>query len=288
MTALVRLYPAGYRREFGEEIAHAYREAIEGAGRTARLREAGDVAGHALRMRLGLGSAGRAGRFLAAVAPFAVLAVGVHALSSTELVVAAFTMGGPVGQANLTALWGPGAVAALVGALLALTGRWGPGAWTALAGSTATFAAQAFRPGMGLEFAAVTSGPVLLLALLPALCPPDLRPTLRLRTATTVAGVLAATAVLTVASARWQLPYPLDGLRAAVPVAAGLLSAGRPAFARLRTAPAVLVAGLPLVALVSLTGAPGALVLPGALGLLLAAAAAVSVHRRRRGSRPSL
>ncbi|MGW7316018.1 hypothetical protein [Streptomyces sp. NPDC054865] len=286
MTALVRLYPAGYRREFGEEIAHAYREAIEGAGRTARLREAGDVVGHALRMRLGLGSAGRAGRFLAAVAPFAVLAVGVHALSSTRLVIAAFTMGGPVGQVDLTALWGAGAVAVLVGALLALTGRWGLGAWTALAGTAATFAAQAFRPGMGLEFAAVTNGPVLLLALLPALCPPDLRPTLRLRTATTVAGALAATAVLTVASARWQLPYPLDGLRAAVPVAAGLLLAGRPAFARLRTAPAVLVAGLPLVALVSLTGAPGALVLPGALGLL-PAAAAVSVHRRRRGSRPS-
>ncbi|MFF3013518.1 hypothetical protein [Streptomyces sp. NPDC057939] len=288
MTALVKLYPAGYRREFGEEIADAYREATEGAGRTARLREAGDVAGHALRMRLGLGSTGRAGRFLAAVAPFAVLAVGVHALSSTGLMVAPFTLGDPAAQVDLTVLRGLGAVVALVGAVVALTGRWGVGAWTALAGSAATFAAQAFRPGMGVEFAAVTGGPLLLLALLPALCPPDLRPTPRLRTAAAVAGALAATAVLVVASARWQLPHPLDGLRSAVPVAAGLLVVGRPAFARLRTAPAVLVAGLPLVALVSFSGAPGALVLPGALGMLLAAAAAVSIRRRRGGSRPSV
>ncbi|MGW6685420.1 hypothetical protein [Streptomyces sp. NPDC054961] len=54
MTALVKLYPAAYRREFGEEVADAYREATAGAGRTARMREAVDVVGHAPRMRLGL------------------------------------------------------------------------------------------------------------------------------------------------------------------------------------------------------------------------------------------
>ncbi|MFF4317859.1 hypothetical protein [Streptomyces sp. NPDC001568] len=288
MSALMKLYPAAYRREFGEEIADAYREATEGAGRAARLREAGDVAGHALRMRLGLGSAGRAGRFLAAVAPFAVLAVGVHALSSTRLVIAAFQVVGVTGQLGLAFLHGSGAVVTLVGAVLALTGRWGAGAWVALAGTVATFAAMALRLGMGLEFAAVTSGPLLLLALMPALCPPDLRPALRPKTAAVTVGATAVVAVAALASTWWQLPYPLDGLRVAAPVAAGLLLAGRPAFARLRTAPAVLVAGLPLVALVSFTGALHALLLPVALGMLLAAAATVSIRRRRGGSRPSV
>ncbi|MEU9942817.1 hypothetical protein [Streptomyces lavendulae] len=71
-------------------------------------------------------------------------------------------------------------------------------------------------------------------------------------------------------------------------MAGGLLLAGRPAFARLRTASAVLVAGLPLVALVTLTGVLGA---PGMLlgfGLLVAAATVMGVRRRRGGSLPSV
>ncbi|MYQ79269.1 permease [Streptomyces sp. SID4923] len=67
-TPLLRLYPAGYRRAFGADIAEAYREATEGAGRTARFREAGDLVAHALRMRLRLGAPCRSGPDQAAAA----------------------------------------------------------------------------------------------------------------------------------------------------------------------------------------------------------------------------
>ncbi|MGW7028047.1 hypothetical protein ACWGFX_12785 [Streptomyces xanthophaeus] len=67
----------------------------------------------------------------------------------------------------------------------------------------------------------------------------------------------------------------------ALPAAAGLILAGRPAWARLRTAPAVLLAGLPLILMGALTGTLGPLLLAPLLGALLAAAVAVSVRRRR-------
>ncbi|MCX4960577.1 hypothetical protein [Streptomyces virginiae] len=66
---LLRLYPAGFRRAFGDE-------ATEGGGPVTRLREAADIVAHALRLRLGVGSAHRGGRLFAATAPFASAATG--------------------------------------------------------------------------------------------------------------------------------------------------------------------------------------------------------------------
>ncbi|MET9466098.1 hypothetical protein ABZY44_15135 [Streptomyces sp. NPDC006544] len=286
MTALLKLYPAAYRREFGEEIADAYHEATAGAGRPARMREAVDVVGHALRMRLGLGSAGRAGRLVAAVAPFAVVAVGVNAMLWARLTVPAFEIGHLVDEVGLVVVATAAGMATVLGSVLALTGRPAAGAWTMLAGTAAAFGAQALRTGFGPEFAVIVSGPPLLLALVAVLCPSDLRPAPRPRTAAGVAAVLAGAAVLAVASRVWPFPYGLD---TALPVAGGLVLAGRQAFARLRSAPAVLLAGLSLAVVCMSTGLLGAdpLVLPLLLGLLPAASAAVSVYRRRGGSTPS-
>ncbi|MER6388545.1 hypothetical protein ABT236_08710 [Streptomyces sp. NPDC001523] len=283
MTNLLRLYPASYRREFGDEIADAHRQATDGASRTARMREAADIVGHALRMRLGLGSAGRSGRLLSAVAPFAVIAVGVYTMFLTRLTVSGLRIAEQAGDIGSVALTGAGGVAALVGVVLTLTGRWTVGTWTVLAGITASSAVQVLRPGLGLEFAVFFSGPAFLLALVAVLCPPDLRPILRPRASRTgVAAALAGAAALTMAPALWSLPHPLSTLPTLLPSLAGLLLAGRQAFTRLRTAPAVLLASLPFAAVGIIVGALDALLLPLVLALPLAVV--VAVRNRRRGS----
>ncbi|MFD9013952.1 hypothetical protein ACFV0A_33585, partial [Streptomyces sp. NPDC059552] len=66
---LLRLYPAAFRSAFGDEMVEAHRLATENAGPVTRLREAGDIVAHALRLRLGIASAQRGGRLFAAAAP---------------------------------------------------------------------------------------------------------------------------------------------------------------------------------------------------------------------------
>ncbi|MFZ3470220.1 hypothetical protein ACODT3_25830 [Streptomyces sp. 4.24] len=292
MTTLLRLYPAAYRREFGDEIAEAYREATRGAGAPARMREGADVAGHALRMRLGLGSAGRPGRLLAALAPFALVVVGATATGWVGLMRYALFTGGQVGAGFVMLV--AGYLVMLFGAFLALAGRWSVGSWTVLAGVAAEIAATTLRTGIGgIGMSALFTtpmlvlGPTLALALVAVACPPDLRPAPRIRTRAGVAAVLAWTLVLVGAVLTVPLVYPLTQLRFVVPVAAGLLLAGRPAFARLRTAPAVLLAGLPFLYFGAMPGSLFPLALAALLVLLLVAAVVVSV-RRRRGARDPL
>ncbi|MFJ5548102.1 hypothetical protein [Streptomyces sp. NPDC093225] len=291
MTALLRFYPAAYRREFGDEIADAYREATGGVGRAARLREAADVAGHAVRMRLGLGSAGRAGRGLAALAPFAAIGVGADAVCWSTLVLRVLdTPGGPGGTgAVMAAVVAVVAVrfAALLGAAVALAGAWAAGAWTALAAVVAGVAVDLVRLGPhALGFAAVFWALPVLLALAAVACPPDLRPQPRVRTATGVLAAVVWAAVLATALVVCPLPYPLGALRFAVPVAAGLLLTGRQAFAGLRTASAVLGVGVVLLTLGALSGAFRPTVLLPLVGLVLVAAVATGVRRRHRGRDP--
>ncbi|MCX4625369.1 hypothetical protein [Streptomyces sp. NBC_01443] len=286
MSALVKLYPAAFRREFGDEVADAYRQATQGASRPARMLEAVNVVGHALRLRLGLGSAGRAGQLLAALAPFAAVAVGAAAMSWARMWAIVVTISGGFGFGDVFPQLMAAHLVAVLGAFLALAGRWAVGTWTALAGVVAGIAVDVGRgadPG-GSVF--LFGGPLLALALVALLCPPDLRPAPRARTRTGVVAALAWTAV--VAGTLFMLPlsYPLPELKFAVPMAYGLLLAGRQAFTRLRTAPAVLLAGLPLVFFGANPGGLDTLVLTGALGLLLAAAVVVSIRRRRSGPNP--
>ncbi|MFE4262130.1 hypothetical protein [Streptomyces sp. NPDC056883] len=282
MTALVKLYPAAYRREFGDEISDAYREATRGAGTPARVRESADVLGHALRMRLGLGSGRRSGRLLAALAPFALIAVAASALSWTgvmrnALIVAGLGGVGP-GFLALVAAY----VVTVFGVFLALAGRWSAGSWTVLVGLAALLAASTVRLGVGgVGISALSTGPMLLLALVAVACPPDVRPVPRIRTRAGAAAVVAWTAVMVGAVLMVPLSYPLTQLRFVVPVAAGLLLAGRHAFARLRTGPAVLLAGLPFVYFGVIPGTLLPLGMAVLLVLLLVTAVVVSVRRRR-------
>ncbi|MFD7508532.1 hypothetical protein ACFV5N_04175 [Streptomyces sp. NPDC059853] len=71
---LTRLYPAGYRAAYGAEIAATHRELTAGLGRVARWRADAELAGHAVRVRLGLDAAAPGGRLLACAAPFALAA----------------------------------------------------------------------------------------------------------------------------------------------------------------------------------------------------------------------
>ncbi|MFI5762783.1 hypothetical protein ACIA8F_17795 [Streptomyces sp. NPDC051563] len=284
---LLKLYPAAYRREFGDEIAEAYREATRGAGAPARVREGADVAGHALRMRLGLGSAGRPGRLLAALAPFALAAVGAASLSWAGVMRHVFFLAGwdEIGTGFVTVV--AAYLVVVSGVFLALAGRWSAGCWTVLAGVGAVLAAGTVRMGIG-TFATlgISTVPMLVLALVAVACPPDLRPAPRVRTRAGVLAVMAWTLVMTSAVMLVPLVYPFTQLRFAVPAVAGLLLAGRPAFARLRTAPAVLLAGLPFL---YFGGTPGTLLplgLAALLVLLVVAAAVVSVRRRRSARDP--
>ncbi len=205
---LLRLYPAEFRRDFGDEIAEAHREATEGAGRLARLREGCDIVAHALRLRL---------RVFGARSAFA----GVAGTSACLL------------------------VASLPGAL-----------------------------EMPLEHAAYLLPP-LVIAALPLLCPADLRPARRIDSAAGLVALLVwaplSVVVLALLDAGGLAMFPL--WRFAVPVAAVLALAGRPALSGVRTAGRFALAVAPFLVLGHFCGVVGeanavpCLVLLGAMGL---------------------
>ncbi|WNI24978.1 hypothetical protein [Streptomyces sp. ITFR-16] len=285
---LLRLYPARFRRAFGDEIAESYHEAVEGAGRAARLREAGDIAAHALRMRLHLGSAQRGGRLFAAAAPFASAATAAYtAFDLVSLIGDRYASGNPDFLVPLSYAMGGCALVALMGAVLALGGRFAAGTRCAFAGVLAwavILLAVTLPAGAPLpwEFAAFVLAPVLVAAV-PLACPPDLRPPGRVRSKAGPAALLLwaplAVVVLALADA--------DGLgsvilwRLGVPTAAALALAGRPALAGLRTAGQCALAGAPFVAMGYCAGVVDQDTLLPALAALAAGAAALHLWRRR-------
>ncbi|MFI1256075.1 hypothetical protein ACH4U6_20180 [Streptomyces netropsis] len=183
-TPVMRLYPAEYRARHGHEIAEVYRQAVDGAGRLARSREAADLAAHALRMRLHVSSDRRAGRLFAAAAPFVVAVLAAHA--GLELFnLAAFLLDtrgdGPyLGAADLVfaGVW----TAVLAAAVAALAGRWPAGRWC-LAVVLAVCALLAATIGRGGVLGA--PGALVVLSVLSAAilvgCPPDMAPDWRVR-----------------------------------------------------------------------------------------------------------
>lgn len=69
LRAALRLYPADYRRERGDEIAAVVAENTVGAGPVALVREAADLAAYGLRLRLGLTATSPGGRLATLAAP---------------------------------------------------------------------------------------------------------------------------------------------------------------------------------------------------------------------------
>ncbi|KJS56833.1 hypothetical protein VM98_04405 [Streptomyces rubellomurinus subsp. indigoferus] len=80
LRAVLQLYPAGYRRERGEELAAVFADTTAHAGRSAVAREVFDLALYGLRVRAGLTGSTAAGRLLALVAPMIAGAVAGAAL----------------------------------------------------------------------------------------------------------------------------------------------------------------------------------------------------------------
>ncbi|MFC8537379.1 hypothetical protein ACFUJY_26175 [Streptomyces sp. NPDC057249] len=287
-TPLLRLYPAGYRRAFGDDIAEAYREATEGAGRAARFREAGDIVAHALRMRMRLGSAQRAGRLFAAAAPFALAATAAYAAFGLASMLGDWRLSGnPDFLVPLSYLMTGCGLVTLTGAVLALGGRFAAGARWAFAGTLVQESALFVVPLTAGVLPPPAAAPYLLapvvVAALPLACPPDLRPPGR---ALGVAGRVAlllwtgfTVAVPALADAGSHLAYVL--WRLGVPTAAALLLAGRPALSRLRTPGRFALAGAPFVALGYCAGVVDRDTVVPALAVLAAAGVALRLWRLR-------
>ncbi|MEU5460802.1 hypothetical protein ACH4KU_07085 [Streptomyces althioticus] len=190
IEAVLRLYPQRYRLEAGDEIVAAYRESVDGVRAVDRLREAADIAGHALRMRLGVTSSSTVGQLLAAAAPqvagVAAAYCGLH-LSRWYVAASLSPAFPPLDPDSWTVRLFASAVVA-VGAVTALTGRWRAGAWAAVVGLVA-YAVATVASGPAFGDPVVTPVMALLAALVLAAAPPDLPPGARDRV---TAGVTAA------------------------------------------------------------------------------------------------
>ncbi|MFB6891050.1 hypothetical protein ACFCX4_17275 [Kitasatospora sp. NPDC056327] len=73
--AALRLYPARYRRERGDELSAVFADSTAGSGRLATAREVFDLGAYGLRMRAGLTSSSVVGRLFALAAPLVAGAV---------------------------------------------------------------------------------------------------------------------------------------------------------------------------------------------------------------------
>ncbi|MBX7466715.1 hypothetical protein ACFW17_09965 [Streptomyces sp. NPDC058961] len=287
---LLRLYPAGFRRAFGDEIAESYREATAGAGSRARLREAADVVAHALRLRLGIGSAHSAGRLLATAAPFSLAATAAYA--AFNLVGSAgdwyvMRTAGAAGDAGaLTTLMNAGYLLTLIGAVVALTGRHVPGVLAAIVGAVGSSVSFLYPvwltpPDLRWELVGFLLAPVLIAAL-PLACPPDLRPARRVRGALGVL-VLAVWAVLLVAALVVIDPLGIGLLipwRFGVPVVAALALVGRRAFTGIRTTGQLAVAAVPFIVTMYFSGWVQSDEIYTVIGALAATAVVLRVRRR--------
>ncbi|MCX4539831.1 hypothetical protein [Streptomyces sp. NBC_01565] len=286
---VLRLYPARFRREFGDEIAEAYREATEGAGPLTRFREGFDIAAHALRLRLGLGSAQRGGRLFAAAAPFALAGTAAEAAFNLVSTLSDWRISGnPDFLVPLSYVTGGCYLAALIGAVLALCGRFTGALW-ALAGMAGVLTCfLTVLPARALllpwEFTAVLLAPVVFAAV-PLACPPDLRPPRRIGGAPGIAAVALWAPLCVALFALLDSAEIWSGsffhLRYVVPVAAALALAGRSAWSGIRTAGQFTLAAAPFLGTGFLAGVLDDTTLLPALAVTAVAGLTVRSWRRR-------
>ncbi|GAA1951765.1 hypothetical protein [Kitasatospora viridis] len=272
------LHPAKYRRERGEELAAVFADIADGSGRLATARELIDLAGHGVRLRLGLGSDGVPGQLAALAAPFAVTAAAAGGLAQQignwtnlppglALAVLRFEYSG----------WHPvllgqfGVLVSLVAAVAAVCGRWTTARLTALLGLVLTLVftwisltgSSSWEVGQVQLVAAraiVRAGPQVLWVLILLAAPRDLLgPATRRRGWTALAGAVLGGLLLNTALGLG--PVPVLNTDASVPLALALaaaelalLAAAVPALLRGRQGPAAAaVAGSPVAALMLFT-----------------------------------
>ncbi|QDY75254.1 hypothetical protein [Streptomyces qinzhouensis] len=294
ITLLVRLYPRRFRAAYGDEVAAVYQELTADAGPVERLREAGGIAAHAVRLRLGLGSVQGPGRLCALAAPL-VLAVSaaeaVRRLAETARYAITMRAEGRPPMFFPTDMVLAAACAALVAAaVVALSGRWTAGRlWAAAAQSG--YAVTVATSGHNLAYTAGAVGTSALTVAVLLACPPDEHPEPRLRLL--AAGAGAATAIPLAALALDLLPVTTDyGLWPFLVLA---LTAGLLALHRGRPVPALAASALASVPFfdaafgwhspVGPAFAPGLLLLT-VTGAALCLAARTLLPGRARSSRP--
>ncbi|GAA2805595.1 hypothetical protein GCM10010441_33070 [Kitasatospora paracochleata] len=286
----LRLYPARYRSEHGDELAGVYEDTTAGAGPIVRARELADLAGYGLRLRTGLTSGAMPGRLLGLAAPFAAGALatpGLGLLAEMALDVRHGHALALIPHDPRFVLAKVAALGCLLGAVAALFGRWPLARWAVAVGSAAWLAYtvawiglfSGYRlSGIVVELA-LTTAPWMLWSLLLLAAPPDLhRPPSRARTAALLAGAALGGPVLAdVMFGPMFFPYRVVLWDVAAPALMALevllLVLAVPAARRGRLLPAAgAIAGLPvgLVGLVvaaagMLGGRPGIALVVGGL-----------------------
>ncbi|OIV38820.1 hypothetical protein BIV57_03505 [Mangrovactinospora gilvigrisea] len=296
VNAALRLTPAAYRRERGDEIAGVFAATADGAGTWSVWREALDVAGHLLRVRLRLTSRHPGGRFAAALGPLLAAAAvvpmmvgtfysvtmlsdpGWHTDAAYGAQLATFVLGAALLVTLLAGRWG---AARLVAVPLLLVGCWGKAGWMLGSGSSAS----------GVLFAVASLLPFVLglLGLLAA--PTDLLPKTAARRVPPLLALLAAafladrgtlTVLLFLMTHQDQTPAFGPVVRVAMDIAAVAMPLALAVSRRwLPLAALVLAVGLPLAAQ---SGAPAELALLIDTALFAAGAGLGVWAVRRRGT----
>ncbi|KQV13653.1 hypothetical protein [Kitasatospora sp. Root107] len=137
------LHPARYRRERGEELASVFADTTAGAGPWAVAREVVDLAGHGVRLRLGLSSEGMLAQLAARAAPFAATAAVAGGLASRlkdlaveqRMGILTEVLRAEYGSLDLVFLAGQcGLLLSLVAAVAAVSGCWAAARLSALVG----------------------------------------------------------------------------------------------------------------------------------------------------------
>ncbi|MGA5818257.1 hypothetical protein ACPC54_10405 [Kitasatospora sp. NPDC094028] len=294
LRAVLQLYPAGYRRERGEELAAVFADTTAQAGRSAVAREVFDLALYGLRVRIGLTGCSPLARLLALVAPMIAGAVVGAALlpwvADPDGTTWKLTWDDSFG--TYTALLVQ-PVAAVLLAVAAVLGRWTAARASALLlGAMALFdlATSFDQPVVDLwwsGYVGMATLPFVFAALLLVAVPSDLLPRPSLRVGGLVLASVGAGGLLAAVQAWGDTSFPLDQRWFVVMLVAPLLLL----FAALRGRVAPAAVG---VAVLALTG-PGSLfniwresrgvshLAPTALPLaVLLVLAALAVHRYGR------
>ncbi|MFJ3218234.1 hypothetical protein ACIPLC_20225 [Kitasatospora sp. NPDC086801] len=203
---VLRLYPAAYRRAHGGEIVATFREMTAGEPLGSRLREGAGLAAHAVRMRMGLGTAAPVAKVLALAYPFvlavAAAACGLHLLRWYAGFVSSPTPWRLQLGVDLRGAWGALLVSSLVvfaGAASALAGRWRAGVPCTVAGLL-SFAAAAVVSGRAFGDPVVTPAAMVLAAAVLLACPPDRRAESVAAGRSGVAGAVVALVVVPLAA----------------------------------------------------------------------------------------
>ncbi|MGW2399363.1 hypothetical protein ACWCYY_22660 [Kitasatospora sp. NPDC001664] len=281
----MRLHPGSYRRGEGAELAAVFADATAGRGRWSAAREWVDLAGHGLRMRLGLGSDRTLAQLAALAAPFAgVAAVAGTLAEEVDGVVVSLQRGWPLYwliAAPVDTLPGfgywlgrAGLLLLLVVAVAAVTGRWTAARALAPPGLLAVLGHMVVESLLSTSWSygdgprllarmAAWYGPQVIWLLILMAAPRDLLgPPTRGRRLSSLAGLLVGGVLLNTALGLG--PFRILGAGAPSVVLALLLGATEltllavavPALLRGRPGPAAAaVAGVPVLALMLLSAA---------------------------------